>query len=100
MNREAAALGVPVYSIFRGKIGGVDRYLAEKGRLTLIENIGDIHSKIKLVRWNRPAKPEDRNCPVLQCIVGNILAVLESKDRRHDRLQLQTPKRSSTVRQA
>ena len=25
MNREAAALGVPVYSIFRGKIGGVDR---------------------------------------------------------------------------
>lgn len=27
MNREAAALGVPVYSIFRGKIGAVDRYL-------------------------------------------------------------------------
>ncbi len=25
MNREAAALGVPVYSIFRGKIGAVDR---------------------------------------------------------------------------
>ena len=28
MNREAAALGVPVYSIFRGKIGAVDRYLS------------------------------------------------------------------------
>src|ERR1039458_4176378 len=27
MNREAAALGVPVYSIFRGEIGAVDRYL-------------------------------------------------------------------------
>ena len=26
MNREAAALGVPVYSIFRGKLGAVDRY--------------------------------------------------------------------------
>ena len=25
MNREAAALGVPVYSIFRGKIGAVDK---------------------------------------------------------------------------
>jgi len=24
MNREAAALGVPVYSIFRGKSGAVD----------------------------------------------------------------------------
>jgi predicted glycosyltransferase len=27
MNREAAALGVPVYSIFRGSIGGVDKVL-------------------------------------------------------------------------
>ena len=27
MNREAAALGVPVYSIFRGKLGAVDKYL-------------------------------------------------------------------------
>jgi predicted glycosyltransferase len=89
MNREAAALGVPVYSIFRGKIGAVDRYLAENGRLIMIENVSDIHSKIKLVRWNRPAKPEDRNCPVLQCIVGNILSVLESKDKGRDRFQLQ-----------
>ena len=31
MNREAAALGVPVYSIFKGKIGAVDRYLAKNG---------------------------------------------------------------------
>jgi len=82
MNREAAALGVPVYSIFRGKIGAVDRYLAENGRLVLIENTNDIHTKIKLVRWNRPDKPEDRNCPVLQCIVDNILSVLKSQDRQ------------------
>ena len=27
MNREAAALGVPVYSVFRGKAGAVDRML-------------------------------------------------------------------------
>jgi uncharacterized protein len=92
MNREAAALGVPVYSIFRGKIGAVDRYLAENGRLIMIENVSDIHSKIKLVRWNRPPKPEDRNCPVLQCIVGNILSVLESKDQGGSRLRLQLPK--------
>ena len=36
MNREAAALGVPVYSIFRGKQGAVDRHLAEQQRLTMI----------------------------------------------------------------
>jgi uncharacterized protein len=50
MNREAAALGVPVYSIFRGKIGAVDRYLAEKERLTLIETVDDVRAKIRPVR--------------------------------------------------
>jgi predicted glycosyltransferase len=102
MNREAAALGVPVYSIFRGKLGAVDRYLAESGRLTMIENTSDIHSKIKLVRWNRPAKPEDRNCPVLPCIIGNILSVLESKAKNHEggHSRLQNSKPRSRVRQA
>src|SRR6202012_5888249 len=47
MNREAAALGVPVYSVFRGKIGAVDRYLSDQGRLTLIESAQDVPSKIR-----------------------------------------------------
>jgi hypothetical protein len=56
MNREAAALGVPVYSIFRGTIGAVDRYLAEKGRLTMIKTVEDVRSKISPIR--RPKKTE------------------------------------------
>src|ERR1700721_4345242 len=48
MNREAAALGVPVYSIFRGPIGAVDRYLASVGKLILIESIDEVRQKI---RW-------------------------------------------------
>lgn len=48
MNREAAALGVPVYSIFRGKIGAIDRDLSDNGRLTLIERVDDVRDKIKL----------------------------------------------------
>src|SRR6202043_2089682 len=48
MNREAAALGVPVYSIFRGRIGAVDRYLAESGRLILLETVEDVRAKIVL----------------------------------------------------
>ena len=48
MNREAAALGVPVYSIFRGTIGAVDHYLQKDGRLTLIENVRDVHDKIHI----------------------------------------------------
>jgi uncharacterized protein len=97
MNREAAALGVPVYSIFRGKLGAVDRYLAENGRLTMIENTRDVHTKIKLVKWNRPARPEDRNRPTLRCIVGNILSVLESEDRGRSRVRVQMPKATDST---
>jgi len=79
MNREASALGVPVYSIFRGKIGAVDKYLAEKGRLTLIEDVKDIQRKIVLTRRNRPTKPENSNCPALRSIVDNIVAILEGE---------------------
>jgi predicted glycosyltransferase len=48
MNREAAALGVPVYSIFRGKSGAVDRHLQSQGKMTLIEKIEDVENKIIL----------------------------------------------------
>lgn len=43
MNREAACLGVPAYSVFRGPIGGVDRHLVRHGRLRFIECEQDIH---------------------------------------------------------
>jgi predicted glycosyltransferase len=33
MNREAAALGVPVYTTYGGRIGGVDEMLINDGRL-------------------------------------------------------------------
>jgi uncharacterized protein len=36
MNREAAALGVPVYTTFSGRLGGVDEALIREGRLVQI----------------------------------------------------------------
>jgi len=84
MNREAAALGVPVYSIFRGKIGAVDRYLSEHGRLVLIENIQEVATKIRLTRWKRPTRPDNRGGAVLQSIVNNIIAILEKKRPTED----------------
>jgi len=78
MNREAAALGVPVYSIFRGTIGAVDQYLLRQGKLVLIENTRDVESRIKLVRWNRPPKPEKNDPLTLQSIIRNILRVLHA----------------------
>lgn len=82
MNREAAALDVPVYSIFRGKIGAVDRRLAEQGRLILIESVGDIEKKIALKRWDRPAHPSARTRPALQTIVDDITMILRSGEKK------------------
>ncbi len=78
MDREAAALGVPVCSIFRGKIGAVDHYLSLKGRLVLIESVRDVHTKIPLTRRNRPAKPQNADGTTLSCIVEEIVAIMES----------------------
>ena len=80
MNREAAALGVPVYSIFRGKIGAVDRYLAEQGRLVLLETVDDVRTKIKAVRREpRAERRDEQNSPALETIVRNIVSIVESR---------------------
>jgi hypothetical protein len=55
MNREAAAIGVPVYSIFRGKIGAVDRRLEQEGRLVLIRTGAEVHTKIIFRRRDKSA---------------------------------------------
>lgn len=50
MNREAAALGVPVYSIFRGKLGAVDKYLEQTGRLTMLSSPDDVNRKMCITK--------------------------------------------------
>jgi uncharacterized protein len=77
MNREAAALGVPVYSIFRGKIGAVDRYLAADGRLTLIEDRSQVRSKLVLKRRIRPEKPTVGSDISLMSLVERIISIVE-----------------------
>ena len=42
MNREAAALGVPAYTPFAGRLGAVDRCLIAQGRLRRLERPGDV----------------------------------------------------------
>lgn len=79
MNREAAALGVPVYSTFRGTIGAVDRYLSERGRLILLQDVGDVKTKIRLVRRNLSAKPQNGNRAVLKSIVNQVVAIVDSE---------------------
>jgi predicted glycosyltransferase len=73
MNREAAALKVPVYSIFRGQIGAVDRFLSESDRLTLIKNVEEIKLKLKLEKRNKDIALKTKSRSTLNCIVEHIL---------------------------
>jgi predicted glycosyltransferase len=42
MNREAVALGTPVYTTFEGKLGAVDEALLREGRLRRLERVEDL----------------------------------------------------------
>jgi uncharacterized protein len=45
MNREAVALGVPVYTTFEGRLGAVDERLIAEGRLRKLRDPAQIHLK-------------------------------------------------------
>ncbi|MDZ7271792.1 MAG: DUF354 domain-containing protein [candidate division KSB1 bacterium] len=76
MNREAAALGVPVYSIFRGKIGAVDRYLAEHGRLVLLNDEADVRSKVAVERRQVGPVPRCASPSLVHRVVDEVLSVI------------------------
>ncbi len=77
MNREAAALGVPVYSTFRGKIGEVDRHLNSQGRLLLIEKVEDVHGKIRIQHRQKNSGDGSSSPPkALQNILDHVENIL------------------------
>jgi predicted glycosyltransferase len=51
MNREAAVLGTPVYTVFKGQLGAVDSYLIQHGRMMQISEPEDI-AKIRVEKRN------------------------------------------------
>jgi predicted glycosyltransferase len=63
MNREAALLGLPVYSIFSGKLGSIDARMESDERIIFIRSTKDVE-KINLVARDRSdhtrAKIDDR----------------------------------------
>jgi uncharacterized protein len=61
MNREAVALGVPVYTIFSGRMGAVDEGLIAEGRLIQLADPG----AIELVRRSGDAGPQHPRDPQL-----------------------------------
>jgi len=79
MNREAAALDVPVYSLFRGSLGAVDKHLAETGKLVLLQSENDVREKLNLVRRDKPQTSKPGRGVALDSVVDHIVAVLESR---------------------
>jgi uncharacterized protein len=55
MNREAVALGTPVYTVFTGRLGAVDERLLEQGRLRRLDAANRI-ALAKRVPEDRPAR--------------------------------------------
>jgi predicted glycosyltransferase len=79
MNREAAALGVPVYSIFRGKTGAVDRRLEQEGRLVMVRSSAEVHSKILLQRREKMRNVNSQPRPALREIVDHVEDIIRAE---------------------
>ena len=57
MNREAVALGVPVYTTFAGRLGAVDTALVEEGRLRVLVSAGELQVEKRAA----PGTPTERD---------------------------------------
>jgi predicted glycosyltransferase len=87
MTREAAYLGVPAVSVFRGVSGQVDAYLERSGRLTVVRSAEELSSldlhgleRAEPLRTN-PSAPDDIVDAVLQALAGDGRAAKLSKSR-------------------
>jgi predicted glycosyltransferase len=84
MNREAAALNVPVYSIFRGSIGAVDRYLADNARMVLLKSVEDVRRKIHIAKRDRTNEPAPEERSAREVIVDHIHSIASNSSVGND----------------
>ncbi len=69
MNREAAVLGTPAYTLFKGQIGAVDRYLIDSGRIVQIRDSADF----KLIKVEKKKRADMLRKPGLKRDIVNII---------------------------
>jgi predicted glycosyltransferase len=89
MLREAAYLGMPAYSIFKGRTGAVDRHLASLGRLSLISSGADFE-RLKLVR-SGPISPIPSQSDTVEFVISSVLERVQQESHLP-----QTPRRRSS----
>jgi predicted glycosyltransferase len=61
MNREAVALGIPVYTTFAGRLGAVDTALVKEGRLRVLASAAEVAVEKRAA----PGTPTERDPAVL-----------------------------------
>lgn len=76
MNREAAVLGTPAWSVYAGKLGAVDRTLVADGRLALLSDHADVEGLDlrKKKGFERPVVSSE----LLQLFVDRILVEMHA----------------------
>jgi uncharacterized protein len=77
MNREAAVMGVPVYSIFGGEIGAVDRALEAAGKLVMVRSVEQVD---QMVFRKRP--PGSTRTPEKPLVRDTVVEAIEAFDNR------------------
>jgi predicted glycosyltransferase len=100
MNREAAALGVPAYSILACEVGAVDRALEKAGQLVMVTSPKDFMQKIRLVRRPRPLAVPNYPTGALESIMAHIEEILSREYATkpiHKRAREAQPSRVSAV---
>ena len=60
MNREAVALGTPVYTVFEGRLGAVDERLIDEGRLRRLNSA----QELELTKRSGPRRAARTGCAV------------------------------------
>ncbi len=72
MTREAAILGVPSCSFFRGRLGRVDEALEREGRLVMLRSVAEVRAKIRPAKRPGPVVARE-NRALVDAIVTGIL---------------------------
>ena len=71
MNREAAVLGTPAYSVYAGRLGGVDRAIIADGRLRLLRSVAEVDD-MQIIK-KRPSPRQTVDSGLLRGFVDRLL---------------------------
>ena len=81
MNREAVALGVPVVSLFGGRLGGVDEALIREGRLRPLVAAGALELRKRPAGAAATARMRRDPAVLLELLLSPLLSPLPGRQR-------------------